>query len=167
MEIRVLTREDADAFRELRGQALERHPDSFGESVAEHAAVPVEVVAERLGSTVNFVVGAFADDKLVGTVGYYRDWGEKRRHKGHVWGVYVAPEFRAQRLGRRLLADLIARARSQPGLEQLVLSVASENEAAKRLYLSLGFEIFGHEPHSMKIGDAYIDEVHMTLRLIR
>jgi ribosomal protein S18 acetylase RimI-like enzyme len=170
MEIRALTPADALVFRRLRLEALERDPQSFGESAAEHQALTLETISAHLNSDSireNFVVGVFDNGHLVGTAGFYREQAVKRRHKGRIWGVYVAGHWRAKGVGRRLLSDLLQRARALPGLEQISLSVNAEQAAPKRLYASFGFEVFGHEPRALKLGETYINEDHMVLRLLR
>jgi ribosomal protein S18 acetylase RimI-like enzyme len=52
--------------------------------------------------------------------------------------VYVAPASRGQGLGRALVQAAIAKIRDA-GLHGVSLNVASGNEAARRLYRSLGF----------------------------
>jgi len=36
-----------------------------------------------------------------------------------------------------------------------------------KLYSSFGFESFGCERHALRVGDTYIDEQHMVLRLTK
>lgn len=52
------------------------------------------------------------------------------------------------------------------GLEQILLTVGDQQTAAKSLYASLGFTVFGHERHALKIGDGpaaeYVDEDYMV-----
>ncbi|MBZ5494182.1 MAG: hypothetical protein LAO76_24930 [Acidobacteriia bacterium] len=50
------------------------------------------------------------------------------------------------------------------GIEQITL-VASARLPAQRLYESVGFKSYGVEPHSLKIGDEYVDDVLMVLWL--
>jgi len=171
MEVRVLTQADAGPFRELRRERLDDAPRAFGESVAECEAMTVSDVAVRLGAGLgtsggnNFVVGAFIGAQLIGMAGFARNLREKSRHKGLIWGVYVRPAFRGQGVARALLTTLVERARPQPGLEQILLTVAVDQTAARRLYQSLGFQVFGHERHALKVDGGYVDEDHMVLWL--
>jgi ribosomal protein S18 acetylase RimI-like enzyme len=56
-------------------------------------------------------------------------------------------------------------AKDDSSLEQIVLSVATRQAAAKQLYRSFGFETYGTEPNALKVGSAYTDEDHMILRI--
>jgi ribosomal protein S18 acetylase RimI-like enzyme len=170
MEIRRLTEQDAECYRELRSEALEFEPQAFTESMAQHLAMTIENIKHRLGSGAsddNFVLGAFDGGQLIGMAGFFRRQGEKICHRGEIWGVYVAKRCRMKGLGRALLKELIRQLRSQPGLEQVALGVSIGNIAAKRLYESLGFEIYGCEARALKIGDSYVDEELMVLYLNR
>jgi ribosomal protein S18 acetylase RimI-like enzyme len=168
VEIRRLTGEDASEFSRLRLEALEREPQAFGAAPEEHRAMTLDTIEKRLGSGSddrNFVLGAIADDRLLGMAGFYQEEGAKSRHKGHIWGVYVTQEWRGKGIARLLLSDLIQRARGKPGVEQLHLAVAAGQNSAQRLYESLGFEIYGREPRAIKVYERYVDEDLMLLRL--
>ncbi len=128
----------------------------------------VEIVAKRLGSASdNFVLGALDKGQLAGTVGFARNTNRKDRHKGRVWGVYVNQQHRGKGVARKLLTELLRRASSRPGLEQIMLTVGVDQTAARRLYCSLGFETFGRERHALKVGDEYVDEDYMMFYICR
>jgi ribosomal protein S18 acetylase RimI-like enzyme len=110
------------------------------------------------------VVGAFEGGLLLGNAGFYRDRGLKTRHKGRVWGVYVTPSRRGAGTAKAMMRELLKRAESIDGVEQVLLSVAATQGAAIRLYQSLGFEPFGCEPRALKIGARRIDENYMILQ---
>jgi RimJ/RimL family protein N-acetyltransferase len=63
-------------------------------------------------------------------------------------------------VGRRLAEAVIGFAREH--VEVLQLSVVSENEAARRLYTSLGFVEYGIERKALKYSGRYYDEVLMA-----
>jgi len=167
MDIRLLTLNDAEGFWHLRLEALRNDPASFADSAEEHLETTVATTRERLrknNPASNFIVGVFEDGKLIGTAGFFRRKNNKEHHKGHIWGVYVRPESRGKGLASVLMKEIVRRARELDGLEQITL-VASANLPAQRLYKALGFESYGVEPHSLKIGNAYIDDVLMVLWL--
>ena len=112
-------------------------------------------------------MGAFNRGQLIATAGFFRRKGEKICHRGEIRGVYVNREHRSKGVGKALMEELIRQLRSQPGLEQVALGVSVGNTSARRLYESLGFEVYGRETNAVKIGGAYMDEELMVLYFSR
>ena len=169
VEIRILTADDTEAYWQCRSRALEREPTAFSSSVPDHLKLSRDEIRRRLtvDPANNFVFGAFADGRLAGTAGFVRETQVKSLHKGHVWGVYLDAELRDKGIGQRMMRALLDRAQRIDGLEQIILSVASTQDAAIALYRSLGFVPWGKEPRALKVDDRYIDEEYMVLILRR
>ena len=164
--IRQLEERDAEQYRQVRLRALREEPEAFGSAYEEQADLPLSYFVERIRPTDDRVtLGAFDGETLVGMVTLVREHGIKDRHKGAIIGMYVVPEARGRGLGRAMMMEMNERAREMAGLEQIHLAVVTRNVAARSLYLSLGFSVYGTEPHALKLGDDYLDEDMMALCL--
>lgn len=165
MNIRVLHASDAQIYQDLRLRALQINPEAFGSTYEREVKFSLETVAERINPTEDkFVLGAFDDHNLlVGIVTFMRETSLKTAHKGNIFGMFVAPEMRGQGVGKSLMLELISKAKNCNGLEQINLAVVSENDSAKQLYKSVGFELYGVERNALKYNGQYFDEDLMVL----
>lgn len=165
--IRILEEKDSEEYLRLRLEALQDSPNAFGSAWEDERSQTPESVKSRLRAVPNgnFVVGAFAERKLIGMVGFRRYEGRKEHHKGFIWGVYVTSSERRKGVAAALFQALLERIRTYEGLEQAALSVAETQKGAQKLYASLGFEVFGYERRALKIGENYVDEEHRVLWL--
>lgn len=167
--IHKLTPQDAGEYQQIRLRAVEEHPEAFVPVPEEERKKTLDEVTKRFATLWNkdnnFILGAFVGETIVGTAGFYQQELQKLRHKGIVWGVYVASGFRRLGIGRLLMEGILQSCRQLQGLEQILLSVAAENEQAKRLYDKLGFRTYGTEPRAFKLKDGYVDEEHRILFL--
>ena len=157
-EIRLLTPDDAAAYRDIRLEGLRQDPDAFASTFERESAMPLSWFAERIVK--GNVFGAFADGKLRGVAGYWRQEGDKESHKATLWGMYVRSAARGMGLGERLIEAVVKHAAAH--VEQLQLGVASTNAAALRLYIKAGFAEYGREMKALKQDERYIDEILMV-----
>jgi ribosomal protein S18 acetylase RimI-like enzyme len=164
--IRPLAEADADLYRALRLEVLRDSPDSFSASIAEEEAISDEEMVRRAAPDAPSVTfGAFAGERLVGMATYIQNTREKTRHKGAMVAVYVAPDWRAAKLGRKLVERVIAHAQALGVMLQC--TVTAENVAARRLYHSLGFLPYGLERHALCVDGRFLDEELLVLDLRR
>ncbi|MGD0029783.1 GNAT family N-acetyltransferase [Paenibacillus illinoisensis] len=162
--IRNIRRDEADRYWSLRLEALKNHPESFGASYELSVQLPMNEVQDRIHNEPDdYILGAYtAEGTLVGMMGFKREYGLKLRHKGFIWGVYVAPQYRGYGLASRLLREVLKRGETVEGIRQINLSVVTTNESARRLYEKYGFETYGIENYALEVGGQGYDEAHMT-----
>lgn len=166
MEIRQLNSKDAEKYLTIRHEALQNSPDAFASSYEEEKDQPVEKYKNRFQTPQNsFTFGAFEESQLVGVITLVKEQLFKLRHRANIVAMYVIPEKRGKGIGKALISKVIQKADSLEDIEQLYLTVVTTNEPAKRLYSSIGFEVFGKEKRALKFDNTYYDEEHMVLIL--
>jgi RimJ/RimL family protein N-acetyltransferase len=161
IEIRRLASSEGAEYREIRLEALRSNPEAFGSTFEAESVRPLAHFSERIANCPVF--GAFRATEIVGMAGFWRREGIKDAHKAMLWGMYVRSNARNMGVGRRLAEAVIGFAREH--VEVLQLSVVSENEAARRLYASLGFVAYGIERRALKQDGRYYDEILMATDL--
>src|SRR5215470_4618394 len=154
IEIRRLAQDnpaDAALYRDIRLEALRASPEAFGSTFETENAQTLDWFIDRLGAST--VLGAFREMKLVAIAGFAIQQGQKRAHKGSLWGMYVRPDSRGIGVARQRV-------------ELIQLTVVRDNEQARRLYMSLGFVDYGLEKNALKQDGRYYDEVLMAKNLL-
>ncbi len=157
-EIRLLTPDDAERYRDIRLEGLRRDPEAFSSTFECESAMPLVWFAERVVD--GNIFGAFLRGELVGVAGYWPHEGEKESHKAHLWGMYVRTSARGSGLGKRLIEAVVEHATGK--VELLQLGVGHTNTAALRLYIKTGFAEYGREMKALKQDGRYIDEILMV-----
>jgi RimJ/RimL family protein N-acetyltransferase len=166
MTIRTLTPADLQEYRVLRIAALHEQPPAFGTPAAKEEKLALEAVASRLQESEDtYILGAFSDDILVGIIRFSRFEEANEKHRGFMAGLYVRPDFRRRGLARALANEVLERARRDPGLRRIHLTVVTAQDAAIQLYKSLGFRIYGTEHEAFSNQGQFYDEHLMELLL--
>lgn len=158
VEIRRLTVDDLNLFREIRAEALQKHPQTFG-SPEEDEGGETMMAAYRHWLS-GAILGAFRRGNLIGVAGFYVSSDRRSRHRGNIFTVYVREDGRGQGIGDRLIKKLLVHAEAR--VEQVHLAVLLEATAAIRTYKRNGFEIYGTDPGAVRIGDVTYDKCFMV-----
>nr|WP_255448218.1 GNAT family N-acetyltransferase [Bordetella sp. 15P40C-2] len=165
-QFRLLTREDITPMRRLREVMLTNSPECFHASVADEAALSDAQWASRIGPDEDaFIVGAFLDGELMGTVGAFRNHARKTAHKVTFWGVYMDPDLRGSGAAETMLTMAIEQTRKLDGIQRITLTLTGSNTRALRLYERLGFQVYGEEPDALLINGTLYAEKLMSLDL--
>jgi RimJ/RimL family protein N-acetyltransferase len=163
--IRRLTAADAAAYRELRLEGLQQHPDGFGSAYEDEADKPLSWTEQRMTDAAVF--GGFlrhaemTTESLDGAAGLIVPQGAKIRHKGALFGMYVRPVARGTGLAAAVVQAVLDHARGV--VNEIQLTVSPDNEAALRLYRKAGFVEYAREPRALKVDGKYHDSILMTL----
>lgn len=156
---------DAAAYRALRLEALERHPEAFGDDYASSAARPPQHWEERVRqggpSERGVTYVAEAEGGLVGMMTLVRFQELKARHSGSIVAVYVSADWRGCGVGDALMEACLAHAR-RLDMRVVRLGVATTNASAIGLYLRQGFAVYGVERESMLVDGKIVDELLMV-----
>ena len=156
--IRQLDGDDVVAYRALRHEALTNHPEAYASSPEGLAQRSDDDLRQMLGEMAFF--GVF-DKELAGMAAVGRSEGERERHRGWLYQVYVAPRLRGSGAAAALIERVAAHASTE--MLQLHLSVATHNQPAIRLYQKAGFVIYGTDPRFLHVNGRYVDE-HLMVR---
>ncbi|GEP35661.1 hypothetical protein NSZ01_34290 [Nocardioides szechwanensis] len=138
VDVRIVTADDWELFRDLRLRALADAPAAFGRTLAEaREQTPAQWRELVAGPGPRLVV--LEDGAPVAMGGVFAPEGDSR---AMVWGMWTAPETRGRGHGARVLRALVAWCREQ-GRPDVLLHVTEGNDGARALYLAHGFEPTG------------------------
>jgi ribosomal protein S18 acetylase RimI-like enzyme len=164
---RALQLADREKYRALRLDCLQKYPQYFGslyENEKESNTLKFDhIIAEQNGK--DFLLGAFADEELVGMCGNIQENRVKTKHIAEISHMYVNPAFSQQGIATQLLQKTIAQVFSNAEVEQIILGVVQSNKHALRLYQKLGFVQYGLHKNYYKVNTAY--EALVLMQLMR
>lgn len=131
--------------RFLMESDFEHLHETFLEAFSDYL-IPFQISVEQLRNHIrqNLVdfdqsVGMFTDRRMIGfSLNGFGDWNGLRTV--YDAGTGVIPEFRGQRVGRRIFEFILPHFGAR-GFEQMLLEVIADNSRAVRLYESLGFSV--------------------------
>jgi ribosomal protein S18 acetylase RimI-like enzyme len=139
VEVRRLRPDEGSRLKEVRLAALEDSPDAFWTKLAEARLYPDEQwerAAETASNDEEAILIAKDGERWVGMIGLFPD--EAVEGALHIWGMWVAPEYRGRNVGRALL-DGVLEVAAQTSATSIRLHVVTTNDSARRLYERSGF----------------------------
>ncbi|KPF52806.1 hypothetical protein D621_10810 [beta proteobacterium AAP51] len=132
--------------------------------LAQIEALPLEKIEGFLKDSVATDAAQFFavdGDRVVGWADVFPAWAHAVSHCGTL-GMGVAPAYRGQGLGKRLLQACIEKA-WQKGLTRITLEARADNTAAIALYEKFGFQHEALMRNAMRFGGQYFSAVQMSL----
>jgi ribosomal-protein-alanine N-acetyltransferase len=144
--LQAATLDDVSVLAELEraGASHPWTPQGFAGAIRGQAGERVVVMRDDGGAVIGYCV-----------------WQEVA-DEAHVHNIGIAPAFRRQGLGRRLLAACLGVA-ARRGAGRAFLDVREGNEAARSLYRTMGFREVGRRPryYAEPVEDAVVMEASL------
>ena len=141
MEVRQTGSADWAALRRLRLRALADAPGAFASTLEAELAFPDDVWRQRAGddlTAASFIAGEGGAD-----IGLARIFAQADPPgRAHLVSMWVDPGHRRRGVARALIGRAVRWA-AEHRAEEVILWVADENAAARRLYEGIGFRPTG------------------------
>jgi RimJ/RimL family protein N-acetyltransferase len=97
---------------------------------------------------------------MIGMAGITRGHWPKTRHFGVLWGVYVGPAWRGQRVAEALMNEIFSWSKDNQ-ISVIHLGVTVTHKSVIRCYNRCGFYKYGIEPKAIFFDGSYYDQVLM------
>lgn len=163
--IRLLTKEDASDYQQLRLESLQTNPEAFLSSYETESALHDSAFEDHLDWAYHppayGYFGVFVDEKLAGYVQTAKNFLEKQNHIAFLYNLYISKNFRHRGLARTLIAHALKELEDLD-VERVFLSCTAKNPNAYNLYKKLGFKRVGIKVKAIKWNGHYDDEIEMV-----
>ncbi|MBP1610910.1 MAG: family N-acetyltransferase [Acidobacteria bacterium] len=157
LEIRQVSRDRWQDYRQIRLEALQSDPVAFSSSFEEEAAFTPEIWQSRTQNTIL----ALIDERPAGMVSFVLSNRPKTGHIANIYGMFVSGEFRRQGIGAKLLSAAIARIQENPEVRKIKLTVVVDQQAAVNMYRKFGFLETGRSKDELCVDGRFFDEIQM------
>lgn len=161
MIIRKLAPEDAEIWRKIRLEGLQKEPDKFLTQYDDVAELPLSKLAAQLGTSSTFV--ATDGDDPVASIGFFVDQRLGVQHKATIFAVYIRASYRGTGLADQLMQAVLDNV--PDSVLQVHLHCATDNLRGVAFYQRHGFEICGTIPRDVLVNGVASDTYIMVRRL--
>jgi RimJ/RimL family protein N-acetyltransferase len=166
--IRSAQREDAQALLEQRRAVMEEGTFMVAASEALHVTVEQEEawIQAHISDEGKILLVAVVQGQLIGSL-HFKNGGRRRLAPQGDFGMSVRKEWRERGVGSALVGSLIAWGSANPLIKQIRLSVLATNEAAIRLYTTMGFAQEGRLMNQIRLDDGTYTDLILMARSVQ
>ena len=143
---------------------------TFMVTTSEEFNVTLEQWEERIKSYSSeegkILLVAVAQEQVIGSLHFRNGVRRRLAHQGD-FGMSVHKGWRERGVGSALVQSLINWSCANPLIEQIRLSVLATNEAAIRLYTTMGFALEGRLMNQAKLDDGTYTDLILMARSVK
>jgi len=140
MHIKKLGRDDWQAYKALRLEALARHGNVFGGEFDAEFAYADDVWQDMFTNNAMALFGLYDSDKLIGITGVARDRDDPGGKTAVLFASYIRDQYRGQKLSHLLYQARIDWAKNSGLFDRITVGHRDGNEASRRANQAFGFE---------------------------
>ena len=159
IEIKTLTADDWEKYRNIRLECLKNDPTAFGSSYEESKDISEDIWRKRIDN----VIFALAGDIPVGMIVVIFQTRIKTKHVAEIHGFYVSTKARGQGIGSQLMEAALKKIKMNSDIKKVKLEVNSAQDSAVRLYQKFGFETIGKRSKELLIEGSFYDNMLLDL----
>lgn len=138
--IRQLVATDWQLYRDLRLEALSRHPNFFSPSRDEFKFTELEW-KERLDNKNAASFGLFSGPTMIGLTGIVRENNNSQSSNALLVSSYIQPEYRERGLSKLFFEARLQWAKKQGNIKTLTLEHRDDNLASQKAHQKFGFQL--------------------------
>lgn len=155
IEIKKLTRDDWQVYKELRLQMLTEEPQAYSQTLEELENRFDQDWIDKTVADNMAILAAWVDGKLAGMSGLFYE----EKDVVAIWGVFVRKEFRGIGLGEKLIEETEKEIIKDKGVKRIQIEVTVTQIPAWQLYKKLGFKEIGRKKGATKLNGELFDEI--------
>ena len=158
--IKKLTVEDAEKYKQIRLKGLQTDFASFGDTWENESKKDDKYWEEKISKPGRSFYAAEDKDIFVSTAGTVDNTSEKST----IIAVYTLPEYRGKNLSTQIINQIINNAK-QKRLKRIQLHVNADNIEALKVYEKIGFNVISTEKGKLR-GDGKLHDSHTMEKIL-
>ena len=156
---------DWKKYKEIRLDALQKDPESFGRAYEEEKDRSESKWKEKLNDKNRVTLLVLNGDEAIGLLGIIFESSAKIAHIADIISVYLKKEYRGRGIASQLMNEAIKVIKARKRTKKIKLNVTTNQLSAVNLYKKFGFRIVGELKEEMKVNGKYYNSYVMELLL--
>ncbi len=162
MEIRKLTQNDLEQYKEIRLEGLKNNPLFFGSSFEEEKAMNINLWLNKITENNDHCsFGLFVSNKLISLITLNFETREKRKHCINITSVITKQNFQNKGYASLLFKETLSYIDNFKKYTNLTLKVGETNINAIKLYKKFGFIETGKDINTIFYNNNYYSLITM------